>query len=267
VLELIIPTYARQLLENYQSIYSQLASQLRWLYFDDSFRLMTRVGYLDDGWIRVRVDTGSALDINMIEILRELSWVFYSVAEVGRNVDVLKNALASVGTDKLRVSVVDALSESPLNLTKVAGTALTGRDWSSDFAKLQNLDVTLTVQAALKRWGRNVSPAWVVGSEVTAPAAGTALVSRTVSTGKTGYVYGFLVTAGEANDFRLTWTSGGTARSLRVTFASKGTVVLVSPVPVNEGLPADGGTSVSVTNVNAGSSGVVYQAAILYAEA
>jgi hypothetical protein len=156
--------------------------------------------------------------------------------------------------------------EDPINVAYVAGTPLTGRDWSADFAKLQNLDIALTTLATLKRWGRDVSPAWVAGSEVTAPDAGTALVSRTVSTGKTGYVYGFLITAGEANDFRLVWTSGGTARSLRVAFASRGTVILVSPVPVNEGLPADGGTSVAIQNVNAGSSGVVYQAAILYAE-
>jgi hypothetical protein len=200
----------------------------------------------------------------MVEVLRELSWVLYSVAEVGRNVDTLKNALESVGLDRLRVVAEVPLGE--LNLVKVGGTPLTGRDWSGDFAKLQNLDVTLTTLATLKRWGRNVSPTWVVGSEVAAPAAGTALVSRTVSTGKTGYVYGFLISSGESNDFRLTWTSGGTSRSLRIVLASKGTVVLISPVPVNEGLPADGGTSVSVTNVSAGSSGVVYQAAILYAE-
>jgi DNA-binding transcriptional ArsR family regulator len=144
VFELILPSYARQLLENYQSVYSQMASQLRWLYFDDYFRLVTRVGYLDDGWIRVRIDTTSALDINMVEVLRELSWAFYSISEIGRNVDNLKNALASAGVDKLRVSVVDALPESPLNIARVGGVAVTGRDWSSDFAMLQNLDIALS---------------------------------------------------------------------------------------------------------------------------
>ena len=58
--------------------------------------------------------------------------------------DELEDALASVGTDKLRTTVVDALPESPFNITKVAGTALTGRNWSNDFAKLQNLDISLT---------------------------------------------------------------------------------------------------------------------------
>jgi hypothetical protein len=56
----------------------------------------------------------------------------------------IKAALASVGTDKLRASIVDALPESPFNLSKVAGTALTSRDWSGDFAKLQNLDILLS---------------------------------------------------------------------------------------------------------------------------
>jgi hypothetical protein len=56
----------------------------------------------------------------------------------------IKAALASVGTDKLRASIVDALPESPFNLSKVAGTALTSRDWSGDFAKLQNLDISLS---------------------------------------------------------------------------------------------------------------------------
>jgi len=64
------------------------------------------------------------------------------------DLDKLVSALASVATDKLRVSVVDALPESPFNLAKVAGTALTGRDWSQDFARLQNLDVALSSRAS-----------------------------------------------------------------------------------------------------------------------
>jgi len=33
------------------------------------------------------------------------------------------------------------------NITQVGGTALTGRDWSSDFQNLQNLDVALSTRA------------------------------------------------------------------------------------------------------------------------
>jgi hypothetical protein len=121
MLEILLPEYTKQLLENYQNIFSQLASQLRWLYFDEAFRLVIRVGYLDDGWIRLKLDghwefTG--------ELLREMSWGFYSIAEVGKNVDMLKNALASIGTDKLRVSVVDTLPRSPFYLTDSTGNEL-----------------------------------------------------------------------------------------------------------------------------------------------
>jgi hypothetical protein len=139
MLEMLLPEYTRQLLENYQSIFIQLASQLRWLYFDEASRLVTRVGWLDDGYIRLRLEghwefTG--------ELLRELSWGLYSVAEVGRNVDMLKNALESVGVDRLRV--VGDLTVSEMNVTRVSGVALTGRDWSTDLAKLQNLDIALS---------------------------------------------------------------------------------------------------------------------------
>ena len=72
----------------------------------------------------------------------------YFLEKIKQSMDALDDALASVGTDKLRVSVVDALPESPFNITKVAGTPLTGRDWSGDFAKLQNLDVALSTRAS-----------------------------------------------------------------------------------------------------------------------
>jgi len=118
----------------------------------------------------------------------------------------------------------------------------------------------------LIRWGRDVEPAWVHAAEVTAPAAGTALVSKTVSTGKSGFIYGFFISAGEANDFKLNWTSGAAAYSRRIVFAGKGSLQYVDFIALNEGLPADAGSSVTITNVNAGSTGIIYQAAILYAE-
>ena len=51
------------------------------------------------------------------------------------------------------------------------------------------------------RWGRDVSPEWVHAVEQTAPGALTALVTKAVTAGKTGYIYGFLISAQEANDF------------------------------------------------------------------
>jgi hypothetical protein len=137
---------------------------------------------------------------------------------------------------------------------------------SSDLAKLQNLDVTLSLLARLERWGRDVTPAWVDGAEVTAPAAGTALVTKTVGTGKTGYLYGFFISAGEGNHFKINWTSGGSAKSRRIVLSGAGSVQYVDFIALNEGSPADAGTNITITNVNAGGTGTVYQASILYAE-
>jgi hypothetical protein len=37
-------------------------------------------------------------------MLREFSWMFYNLSEISRNIDLLKNALESIGTDRLRIS-------------------------------------------------------------------------------------------------------------------------------------------------------------------
>ena len=215
----------------------------------------------------------------------------------------LKIVVQNLPTDYFKAG--QSIGESPFNLTKIGGTALTARDWSGDLAKLQNLDValssrasettlsgiksqtdkltfdasnrlaiqnppnmdvTLSVLAKLQRFGRNISLSWVDGGEVTAPAAGTALVSRTVTTGKSGYIYGFFISAGEANNFKINWTSGTVAKSRRIVFTSAGTLQYVDFIAINEGVPADGGSTVSITNVNAGSTGIVYQACLLYGE-
>lgn len=142
-----------------------------------------------------------------------------------------------------------------VDLDKVGGTALTGRDISLDLAKL-----------GLQRWGRDLEPSWVHATEQTAPGAGTALVTQAVGVGKSGYIYGFLVSAQETNDFKLNWTSGATAYSIRIPFGGAGSTECVDPTPLNEGLPADAGTNITITNVNAATAGKIYQARLLYAE-
>ncbi|MEM4484169.1 MAG: hypothetical protein QXS19_09645 [Candidatus Methanomethylicia archaeon] len=128
------------------------------------------------------------------------------------------------------------------------------------------MNIDLNLLAKLIRFGKNIEPTWIHGGEITAPAANTNLVSRIVSSGKQGYIYGFFISAGEANDFKINWTSGGTARSIRIMFTGKGSLQYVDFVPLNEGFPADAGSTITITNVNAGSSGVIYQARLLYAE-
>jgi hypothetical protein len=106
----------------------------------------------------------------------------------------------------------------------------------------------------------------VHGDPVTAPAAGTTLVSKTVSSGKKGYIYGLIVTVPEPNAITLSWVSSGVTKSLRIEFGGKGTLKDSSPIPINEGYPADADTNITITVVNAGSSGLTYQASLLVGE-
>jgi|GEM_PF-6774794 len=150
--EMLLPEYTRQLMENYQSMFNQLASQLRWLYFDDAFRLVTRVGYLDDGWIRLRLDghwefTG--------ELLRELSWTFYSIAEIGRktdNLDVPLSTRASEATLSTIASLLPGLTAIDYNIISLdLSIARTDVLVASNVIFLMILDsTTSTAQYTLK---------------------------------------------------------------------------------------------------------------------
>ena len=121
-------------------------------------------------------------------------------------------------------------------------------------------------KTTLERWGRYVEPKWAHGDEVTAPEAGTALVTKSIEAGKNGFIFGFFISTGEANDFKINWTTDGSEKSIRIPIESRGSVHFVDFTPLNEGMGADAETDISITNVNAGSAGVVYQARLLYAE-
>ena len=126
--------------------------------------------------------------------------------------------------------------------------------------------INLSTASQYTRWGRVITPSWIHAAEVVAPLIGATLVTKAVSAGKSGYIYGFFISAGEANNFLLNWTSGGVAYSKRIVFSALGSVEAIDTVPLNEGLPADAATNVTITNVTAGGAGVVYQANLLYGE-
>ncbi|RDD52904.1 MAG: hypothetical protein BA066_07240 [Candidatus Korarchaeota archaeon NZ13-K] len=195
---------------------------------------------------------------------------FQLATDAELNLFKLNNKLTPVLSFPLRYNTQTQrfeLGTAPgVEIIGINGTPVTARDWSSDFAKLQNLDVALSVLARLYRWGRNVVPSWVHGGEVSAPAAGAALVSKTVSTGKSGYIYGFFIMASEGNDFLVKWTSGGAAYSIRVPLGGKGVVQYADFIAMNEGLPANPGSTISIVNVNPGATGSIYQARLLYGE-
>jgi hypothetical protein len=117
-----------------------------------------------------------------------------------------------------------------------------------------------------ERYGRNLALLqWYDGSEVFGPAAGGTLVTHAVSSGKTGYIYGWQVTTDDSgNDFHVQWTSGGSAKSIRVTFGGKGTTQELFGIAYNEGEAADANTNVLITVTGAGIS--FYQGRLLYGE-
>lgn len=120
--------------------------------------------------------------------------------------------------------------------------------------------------ARLIRWGRDAAPAWVHAAEVAAPAAGTVLVTRAVTAARSGYIYGFFISVQEANNFLINWISATVAYSKRLVFGAGGVIQDVEGVALNEGLPADAGTNITITNVTAAAALMVYQANLLYAE-
>lgn len=140
-------------------------------------------------------------------------------------------------------------------------------------AKTDNLDTALSglktdldTLPSNNRYGRNVTPAWTLGSEATAPAADTALVTKGISSGKTGYIYGFMISAQEPNDFKIKWTSGTNAKTYRLVFAGAGSMIVLLDTALNEGLGADASSNITINNVNAGTTGKIYQAQLLTGE-
>jgi len=217
------------------------------------------------------IDLGTARTDVGVEILGDT----ISVIEITGELDVKLNEKDEppIELDKVTRTIIKPAKFIKLFFTNVAQSGkkcvlYIGRE-ASFFAEPKTIgDVGLLDSAGLRiiRWGRDIEPEWVHGTEVTAPAADTSLVSKTVSAGKEGYIYGFLITAGESNDFLIGWVSGGTSYSIRIDFGGKGTTQDISKIPLNEGLPADAGTSITIKNVTAGSAGIVYQARLLYAE-
>jgi hypothetical protein len=164
--------------------------------------------------------------------------------------------LASDTAGRLRVSA-DVVANPP-NLDVLLSSR-------ASEATLSSLNTEVTNNTWQKmRYGRVLSSlVWVYGSVVSAPAAGTALASYSVPAGKQGFIYGYFITATEANQFEIRWTSSAAARAIRIVFVAGGSVHGASLIALNEGLPADAGTTISIVNISAGASGNVYQAGLL----
>ena len=113
------------------------------------------------------------------------------------------------------------------------------------------------------RWGIAREPAWVDGAVTDNPGAGTDLVTKTVTAGKTGRLFGLSIVADEANSFDVYLDA---TRKLHYDLAAAGNIVIVVPSPLVDSIAA--GTVIDLRNVTAGSAaGKYYQARLLYDEA
>lgn len=118
-------------------------------------------------------------------------------------------------------------------------------------------------ERSFTRWGIYQEPVWVHGATVVAPAGNTALVTRTVTAGKTLGILGWIISAGEANDFNLTITSGGVTTTYLIA-GQASTVVVILPSALISGLPV--GSVITINNITAGGAGILYRADLLYDE-
>ncbi|MCC6049691.1 MAG: hypothetical protein LM580_03235 [Thermofilum sp.] len=82
---------------------SSLASRVG---FDDSSRLRVRAEYIDDGYVRVRDASGS---VDILEILREMSWTFYNLSQQRRLLENLDVALSTRASESTLSSLRDIL--------------------------------------------------------------------------------------------------------------------------------------------------------------
>jgi hypothetical protein len=132
VLEVLDPQYARTALESLRLLASAAASLASRVGFDDSSRLRVRAEHIDDGFVRVRDASGT---VDILEILREMSWTFYNLSQQRRlleNLDVALSTRASEGTlssFSAKFPSAAALADNLSNpTTTVIGSALLAWD-------------------------------------------------------------------------------------------------------------------------------------------
>lgn len=110
------------------------------------------------------------------------------------------------------------------------------------------------------RWGHKTTPSWLFGAETQNPIAGAELIGYNIPGGKKSFIYGFYISTPEANVFELRWVSSGNPYKYRILAPGAGMIYLADIIPVNEGLPGDGGSRISINVINPGSG--IYHAGI-----
>jgi len=118
------------------------------------------------------------------------------------------------------------------------------------------------------RWGQPVEPNWVYGNTTTGPTAGAVLVSQGVSSGYNGYIWGYFLSTNDSagNTFLIKWTYNNATYQQMVVFGGAGTINFITNKAVNSGLPAQGGSTMAISILNAGSTNALYMAGLLWGQ-
>jgi len=114
----------------------------------------------------------------------------------------------------------------------------------------------------LIQYGISRTPIWINGTNRTAPTTTTDLVTTTVSTGKTGRIFGWQIIAPEGNEFIL--NIGVTAYRIGA-LPSAGVIIATFDRAIFDNIAA--GIVINIRVAIAGGAGKVYRADLLYDEA
>jgi hypothetical protein len=106
---------------------------------------------------------------------------------------------------------------------------------------------------------------WYYGDIETGPAAATELVKLRAQNADLE-IRGFMISAGEANEFELKWVNGGKDYEMLIPLPSAGSIFIVlshADPALNEGREADQNSEISISVVNTATAGIRYQAGVV----
>ncbi|MFP3319688.1 MAG: hypothetical protein RXO24_03945 [Acidilobus sp.] len=125
------------------------------------------------------------------------------------------------------------------------------------------------VNFSMDRWEYPVKPTWTRGQVFAGPlAAGTTLLEVSVSPGHKGYIWGYSLAENDPNGnvFLVRWVSGGKTYQQMILIHGPGAVEVAGDRAINDGSPADPGTSIVVQILHAASADTLYSADILWGQ-
>jgi len=167
--------------------------------------LSTRASESTLGAVRDRLPPSLTASGNLKTAIQEDAVGLVKSSQLPSSLTASGNLKAAVVEDAVGLAKSSDLSAvQPRNLTQIAGTALTGRDWSGDFAKLQNLDVLLSTRASESTFRDAVSASGSV-----AAASNTAGLAVSVNNDFRDLIH-FRVTLGGAGNIYVEASFDGT---------------------------------------------------------